>query len=260
MLMKKTESENDRDDRHHQREESRDEGAEDEDEDDERGRQPDLELTRLEVVLRELVEVLVERPLAGHRDGEAVAAVRLLDGRHERIDVRLALHPDQQRVTVARDLQRKGARDDPRGLALSAEPPHERPERRVFHGVRLRADDDQLVHRPRVRREPLAEEVLGLLRLRIPGHVSGGRQVPWQEQDREGERDDDCPEPGAERAPRMAARPPGEAFGNSHPEASMTVLGEPVSCCNRDPMSDVSPQLSDATRRDRQAARVWPPA
>ena len=59
---------------------------------------PTLELARLEIVLRELVEVVVDRPLARHHHGEAVPAVLVLDQGKEPVDVLLALHADQRGV------------------------------------------------------------------------------------------------------------------------------------------------------------------
>ena len=91
------------DERHQQRDEPGDDRAEDEDQDDERRRQADLELARLQVVLRELVEVVVERAPAGHHDAEAVTAVAALDEAQEPVDVALALDADQHGMPVARD-------------------------------------------------------------------------------------------------------------------------------------------------------------
>ena len=55
------ERDDDRDDRHQQRDEPGDDGAEDEQQDDQRRREPELQLALLEILLREQVEVVVER-------------------------------------------------------------------------------------------------------------------------------------------------------------------------------------------------------
>ena len=79
------ERDDDRDDRHQQRDEPGDDRAEDEQEDDQRRGQAELELARLQVVLRQLVEVVVERLVAGDGDEERRIAVRPLDdGKRDR--------------------------------------------------------------------------------------------------------------------------------------------------------------------------------
>ena len=55
----------------------------------ERRRQADSELARLEVVLREVVEVVVERPLAGHGGIESGQCVRALHRRDDVVDARV---------------------------------------------------------------------------------------------------------------------------------------------------------------------------
>ena len=81
--------------------------AEDEQQDDQRRRQPEAQLALLEVALRDLVEVAVDRVVAGHVHGEAVAAVRLLDDGDQLLDrlllVRRELDRDEHRVAVLRD-------------------------------------------------------------------------------------------------------------------------------------------------------------
>ena len=64
------ERDDDRDDRHQQRHEPGDNRPEDEEEDDERRREAELELAVLQVLLRQEVEVVVERLRAGHRHDE----------------------------------------------------------------------------------------------------------------------------------------------------------------------------------------------
>ena len=70
----------DRDDRHQQRDEPGDDRAEHEQEDDQRRGQAELELALLEILLREQVEVVVERLVAGDRDREGRVLVGRLDG------------------------------------------------------------------------------------------------------------------------------------------------------------------------------------
>jgi hypothetical protein len=137
------ERDDDRDDRHHERDEPGEDGAEDKDEHDERGGQPDLELARLEVVLREVVEVVLEGALARHRDAEAVAPVVSLDHAQEPVDVCATLHRDQGGVLVLGDLRGivrlvvgRGVEHDPGRFALRHEPPDERLEGGVLDRAR----------------------------------------------------------------------------------------------------------------------------
>ena len=99
------ERDDDRHDRHQQRHEPGDDRAEDEQQDDERGRQAELELAVLQVLLREQVEVVVERLVACHRDGERAAFVERLD----LLDERLGLV-----VVEERDRDRSSRGDPPR--------------------------------------------------------------------------------------------------------------------------------------------------
>src|SRR5581483_10548096 len=117
---------------------------------------------------------------------------------------------------VVRAVEVPGAVDDAGRLALTEQARDERPEARVADGVRRRADDDQLVARVPIRREALPEELRGLLRLGVAGHVPLRRQVARQEDDGETDADEDRRDPGGERAPRMAARRARESFGQAH--------------------------------------------
>ena len=73
-------------------------------------REPELELAVLEILLREQVEVVVERALAGDRDGEC----RVLVGRLERLDDSLRLvvvgdrDRDEGRVPIGGDRGLRG--------------------------------------------------------------------------------------------------------------------------------------------------------
>ena len=72
VVIHDVDRDHDRDDRHQQGDEPGHHGAEHEDQDDQRRWEAELELARLEVVLGERVEVVVDRPAAGHHDAEAV--------------------------------------------------------------------------------------------------------------------------------------------------------------------------------------------
>ncbi len=131
------ERDDDRDDRHQQGDEPCDDSAEDEQQDDQRCRQPELELPRLQVVLRQLVEVVVERLVAGDGDEERRIAVRPLDDRKE---VSRAVvydeHGDDHRVPVLRHETRvlrvvpaAPARHGVRRGSLLEERPYEDPKR-----------------------------------------------------------------------------------------------------------------------------------
>ena len=174
-------------------------------------------------MLGEVVEVVVERALAGHRDVEALPSVVLLDHGQEPVDVGLALDGDQRGVAVLGDQPRiagrvvdRGAVDDAGRLALRDEVVDEGLELGAVDGLRLRADDDQLVDAVPVGREPRAEQVFRPLRLRRPGHVPVGGQVPGKEHGSRGECDHDRTDPGAEDTPRMAARRAREPLGQAH--------------------------------------------
>ena len=99
------ERDDDRDDRHHQRHEPGDDRPEDEEEDDERGREAELELAVLQVLLGEEVEVVVERLRAGHRHGERAVIVDGLDLLDERLRLVVVEERDRddRRVAILRD-------------------------------------------------------------------------------------------------------------------------------------------------------------
>ena len=96
------ERDHDGDDRHEEGHEPGDDRAEDEQQDDQRGREAELELTLLEILLREQVEVVIERLVARDRDGERAV---IFDGLHL-LDQRLRLavvekrERDDRRVAV----------------------------------------------------------------------------------------------------------------------------------------------------------------
>src|SRR5262249_51365696 len=78
------------------------------------------------------------------------------------------------------------------------------------------ADDDQLVDAVLVRRKVSAEEVLGLLRLGVPGYMPIRRQVSRQEDDHEHERHDDRASPYAKGAPGMTACGASKSLRQTH--------------------------------------------
>ena len=61
------------------------------------------------------------------------------------------------------------------------------------------------------------EEILRLLRLRVPGDVTVRGQIPREQPDRERERRDDRADPHGEGAPRVTARDASESLGHTHP-------------------------------------------
>ena len=218
-------------------------------------RQAELELARLEVVLREVVEVMVERPLAGHRDAEAVAPVALLDHRQELVDVGLSLDPDQNRVPVPRGGEQRSAEDDSGRLRLRHELFGERAERRVGDGLGFRANDDQLVDAALVGRELPGEDPLGLSRLGAARDVPVRRQVARQERDGEPERDHDRAQPSEQHAPRMTTRCPRETLGHAHPAVQ---YGGIRACrCVRE--SPWSARGSDSRDRSARGSACPPP-
>ena len=73
------ERDDDRDDRHQQRDQPGDDRAEDEEQDDQGSGEPELKLALLEILLREEVEVVVERPVSGDRDVERGLLARCLE-------------------------------------------------------------------------------------------------------------------------------------------------------------------------------------
>jgi hypothetical protein len=98
------ERDDDRHDRHQQRNEPGDDGSEDQQQDDQRRREPELQLALLEILLRELVEVVVERLVAGDGDGEC-AVFQCLDLLDERFGLTVVGERDwdDRRVVVLRD-------------------------------------------------------------------------------------------------------------------------------------------------------------
>ena len=173
--------------RHQHRHEAGHDRAEDEQQDDERHREPELELPFPEIVLRELVEVAVGRPLAGDPHDEA-AAVGALDRVDDVLDVRLGVADqadgDQRGMAVRREqiaapLLVRVVRDDgvlpPDRLG---EVDHLRSEGGVVRREARRMDDDQLVDLlVRVERDPRADQLVGLLGLRVVRDLALGRQV-----------------------------------------------------------------------------------
>ena len=99
----RTERHDDRHDRHEEWDEPRDDGAEDEHEDDQRGRQAELKLAGLQVVLGQLVEVVVERVRAGDGDRERRRTTRSVDDVKDAVDVSVVRDVDlnERRVPVA---------------------------------------------------------------------------------------------------------------------------------------------------------------
>ena len=219
------ERDDDRDDREHERHRRADERPEDEDEDDERGRQPDPELPVLEVALRELVDVVVGRLGARHRDLESAPAVFLLD-RLDDVDDRLLriafeLDRDQDGVPIRRDealvLERIPRGRDGAGrsgdLDQLAEPGH---ELWIVDGELRRADDDEL---GRQVVEPLGEElaleVVADLGLRVVRHLGvGGQRASEEASDRDkGESAED--EPDGDRPPRTQRARSSQPLGHA---------------------------------------------
>src|SRR5918996_1925469 len=90
------EGDDDRDRRHEQRHEPRHDRAEHEQQDDQRRRQSEAELAVLEILLREEIEVVVERLVAGHRDREGGILVRPLDRLDDRLGLVLVDDPDDR--------------------------------------------------------------------------------------------------------------------------------------------------------------------
>jgi hypothetical protein len=81
-----TERDRDRRQGDQQRDQSGHNGPEDEQQDDQGGGKTDAELTVLQIALRELVEVAVERLLAGDRDREGRLRIGAFDRADNRVD------------------------------------------------------------------------------------------------------------------------------------------------------------------------------
>ena len=185
---------------------------------DQRRREAELELARLEVVLGEVVEVVVERPLAGHHHAEAVPAVALLDHRQERIDVGLSLDPDQDGVPVARGCQRRRAVDDARRLRPREQLPRRtagsREPRTVSAGERTTISSStprRSGGKSRAKiRSAWADSGLPVtwpFVVRLPGRsVTASPSATTI-----------APSQPSEHPPRMAARDPRETLGHTHP-------------------------------------------
>ena len=93
----------DREDRHHERDGGADQGPEDQHQHDQRRRKPELHLALLQVGLGDLREVVVDRVLARDVHREPVGAVRTLDRRDHVLDrrhLRLVGHHDRQERRV----------------------------------------------------------------------------------------------------------------------------------------------------------------
>ena len=146
------ERDDDRDDRHHQGHEPGDDRPEDEEEDDERRWEAELELAVLQVLLREEVEVVVERLRAGHRHDERAVIVDGLDLLDERLRLVVVEERDRddRRVAILRD--QTGARvvevrvrsSESRDLVVVNEGAHERLELRRVHRAGVGADNDNV--------------------------------------------------------------------------------------------------------------------
>src|SRR5262249_57418510 len=111
-----------------ERNEPSDHGAEHEDQDDQRRWEAELKLARLEVVLRKVVEIVVERSPARHHDTEALLAVIALDEAKQLVDVGLALDANEDGVPVAGDAESRKPVDHPRCGRLRAQTAEERAE------------------------------------------------------------------------------------------------------------------------------------
>ncbi len=209
-------ADDDRGHRDQQRHEPCDHGPEDQQEDDQCGGEAELELARLEIVLGELAEVVVQRPVAGDRDLERRPRVRPPDGADHAVDAGGGIlrhrELDHRRVPVARDERgvagrgqiRADALDPLRVAYLARQRAEERAEGRRVDRVARRMDDDEVGDRcPRGRREGGLAHVLRALRLWVVGRVPLGRQRAAQESPDRDERQHHCGEPGADRPPRV---------------------------------------------------------
>ena len=182
------ETDEDRDERHQHRDQAGDDGAEHEHQDDERSGQAERELAVLEVPLRQRVEVVRDRVVAGDRGAEPAGAVGGLNGCHDRLRAGVArdLELDERGMPVGGNGRRAvevapRARDLARRLHLRHQAGHERAVGRIGDRVRGGLNHDHVGDRPcpRLVREALEEEVRRLRRLRRAVHV-GARGEPVQ--------------------------------------------------------------------------------
>ncbi len=231
---RQSERDEDRDDRHQERDEAGDDRAEHEQEDDERGRQAELELALLEILLGEEVEVVVERLLARHRDLELAVLARLLDGRddlfglvlaedRERHHRRVAILGDEPRRTVVE--VRARLRERPY-VALGDKRADEARELVGLDRETIGADDDdvadELARLRRKRLEPHGVRALGLRVVRR--RTLGGEAVAEQQRDRR-DCEDEHDDPRSDRPPRMTCARRCELSGRElHHAASACVV------------------------------------
>ncbi len=176
--------------RQHEWDHAGDHGSEDEQEDDQGGRRAEEELALLQVLLRELGEVLVEGQLARHRRLDAwlvVEALHRLD--HVREAVLVAPEADEHdgRAPVRRvePLPALVGGGDDRGGAGLPQLRGKSTDALLVHRTAVEADDDDLARPLSCRlgrgREVLEEELLGTLRVRGRGHLAlGGERVAEQ--------------------------------------------------------------------------------
>ena len=210
------ERDHDRDDRHQQRHQPGDDRAEDEQQDDQRRGQAELELAVLEVLLREEVEVVIERLRARHGDARSAplssAASTFVDQRLRLVVVEQRQR-DDRRVAVLRDEPgvravevRAGVRERA-DLAVVDEAPHERLEPRRVDRVLVGADHDDVGDRRRgpggKARQP---HIVGALRLRVVRRLALRREAPTEQRDDRSDRERDDDDPGAHRPPADGGR------------------------------------------------------
>ena len=195
-----------------------DERAEDEDEHDERDRQPERELAVLQVTLRERVDVVRDRAVAGDRDRE-VRGVDAPDERHHRRDRLVAVDPqlDDRRVPARSDERPVTAEVVPRDSdigpgreRLPGQPRDEAAKRGSVDGVPLGADHDHVADGPlprrRGRRKRAVESRGRLRRLGVAADVA--LRAETERGDDEHERDSNGDRPARKRAHRMTGAGP----------------------------------------------------
>ena len=213
------ERDDDREDRHQERDEPRDDRAEDEHEDDERDRQPEPELAALEILLRLLPEVVVDAAVAGDDGREAAAA---LLGEHVLHLLRAGVALDEERgeraVAVARDS------DEPHvaHLAGRLERGEQRPARTpwpagtatVYRGELMRITSPFSC--AATCGNDLLDRVDRLLGLRLADHVRL-RAQPVERRRDERHRDDNGNSPERERPARMRRARPCKPLGHRRP-------------------------------------------
>ena len=206
------EGDHDRDERDEHGHQPGHDRAEHEQQDDQRRRQPELELSLPEVLLRERGEVPVGRELTGDRRLEPVARGRVDDLDHvpdARVAVALEAYRDHRRVPAGRQEGRVlrgvvGADGlcDPGLLDRAPKRIDLRAEGSVVDGQGAGADDDELVDVVAGRREVLRDQVVAAVRLRVVRHLRVRRQ-------RRAEQADDGCQRGEARAPQAARARPG---------------------------------------------------